>query len=38
VIALPRADTGRRPSGRQRMVKPPVKKPALVKARSASKG
>ena len=37
VIALPRADTGRPPSGRQRIVKPPVKKPTLVKAHSASK-
>ena len=37
VIALPRADVGTRPSGRQRIVKPPVKKPSLVKAKSASK-
>ena len=37
VIALPRAAVGRRPSGRQRIVKPPVKKPSLVKAKSASK-
>jgi hypothetical protein len=37
VIGLSRADTGRRPSGRQRIVKPPVQKPTLVKAKSASK-
>jgi glucose-fructose oxidoreductase len=37
VIALPRSTVDRRPSGRQRIVKPPVKKPSLVKAKSASK-
>jgi len=37
VITLPRAAMDRRPSGRQRIVKPPVKRPALVKAKSASK-
>ena len=37
VIPLPRTGVARRPSGRQRIVKPPVRKPSLVKASSASK-
>jgi predicted dehydrogenase len=37
VISIPQTTVPRRPSGRQRIVKPPIKAPALVKATSASK-
>jgi len=37
VVSIPPTTMPKRPSGRQRITRPPVNKPSLVKARSASK-